>query len=159
MRRIPILKHLIVVWCIATICWYIADHVDSFRHSKQRQNRELKAVFDSYLLLVDTCHVVGTVLLYKCWPLVRFSRTVDARMWHKSKHWPVFVYLSSRDFSIPTTHFCLTDKTVVCVCVLGGGGRNHGHALPPPTPWTEYTSCGDAVIITRQTFVSGTDDY
>jgi len=28
------------------------------------------------MLLVDTCHVVETVCLFKCWPLIRFPPTV-----------------------------------------------------------------------------------
>ena len=40
-------------------------------------------IFDEYAAPVDTCHVVGSVHLYKYWPLVRFPRTIGNVMYVK----------------------------------------------------------------------------
>lgn len=118
-------------------------HVDSVRHSHRRQKREFKAVFDAYLPLVDTCHVVGMVFLHKCWPLLLFLRTVGIFDTSQStRH--CLCTCQVWTCSIPTTRLCLTSRQVSCVCVA-----NHCHSLPPPTPWTKYASCGNAVRITE----------
>ena len=84
-------------------------------HSHRRQNREFKAAFDAYLPFVDTCHVVG-IFLHKCWPLLRFPRTVGIfDTSQTTRHCLCTCQVGT--CSIPTTRLCLTSELCVCVCV------------------------------------------
>lgn len=100
-------------------------------------------IFDKHLSLVDICHIVVTVHLYKYWPRISSHRQSEHVTQVKKKS-PMFVYLPIRDLSLRSHDSFLFGKLTSEVCV-----DSQYYSVRQVT---KCTSRGNTSTMKRQTF-------
>jgi hypothetical protein len=98
---------------------------------------------DINLSLVDTCHVVGTVPLYKYWSHFRLALTVGECDTSQTNDRRLFPYVVEACVCFPMIRLYLTSRQAfcvgVCVCV-----EHQYHFVPrvakPRSRWNERTN-------------------
>ena len=90
----------------------------------------ITGIFDEYLSLVYTCHVVWTVRMCSYLPLVHFSPPVSTCDAYQRNQQCLFTYCVE-SCCVPVTLY-LTSREVICVCwqsVSCGMSSGQGHEL------------------------------
>ena len=96
------------------------EHLTSHtpRHFSSRV--PMTGTFDRHLSHVDTCHIVGTVYLYKYWPSVRFSQATNKCNTKRIAYVCLCIW-SRLVFAFPR---------LVCTCQDNSDQANIWHACP-----------------------------